>query len=49
MTLHPMPEFGSFCLLLALMLAIYTLVVGGISLWASSSQRKGSPELAPQR
>jgi cytochrome c-type biogenesis protein CcmF len=46
MNLHPMPEFGSFCLLLALMLAVYTLVVGGLSLWKSSKQRKGTPELA---
>ncbi len=28
-----MPEFGSFCLLLGLVLAAYTLVVGTISLW----------------
>ncbi len=41
-----MPEFGSLCLLLALMLAVYTLVIGGISLWASSSQKKGTPEYA---
>ncbi len=46
MNLHPMPEFGSFCLLLALMLAAYTLLAGTISLWASSSQKKGTPELA---
>ncbi len=41
-----MPEFGSLCLLLALMLAVYTLVIGGISLWASSSQKKGTAEYA---
>ncbi len=46
MTSHPMPEFGSFCLLLALVLAIYTLVVGAISLTTSSRQKKGSVELA---
>lgn len=32
MQLHPMPEFGSFALLLALTLSAYTLVVGGIAL-----------------
>jgi cytochrome c-type biogenesis protein CcmF len=30
-----MPEFGSFTLLLALALSLYTLVVGGIALWRS--------------
>jgi cytochrome c-type biogenesis protein CcmF len=30
-----MPEFGSFCLLLGLMLAVYTLAAGGFSLWWS--------------
>lgn len=35
MQLHPMPEFGSFMLLLALALSLYTLVVGGIALWRS--------------
>ena len=33
MPLHPMPEFGSFTLLLALTLSAYTLVAGGIALW----------------
>ena len=32
MPTHPMPEFGSFSLLLALMLAVYTLVAGAIAL-----------------
>src|SRR6202453_2077455 len=35
MQLHPMPEFGSCSLLLALALSLYTLVVGGIALWRS--------------
>jgi cytochrome c-type biogenesis protein CcmF len=35
MQLHPMPEFGSFTLLLALALSLYTLVVGGLALWRS--------------
>src|SRR6201989_45451 len=35
MRLHPMPEFGSFTLLLALALSLYTLVVGSIALWRS--------------
>jgi cytochrome c-type biogenesis protein CcmF len=30
-----MPEFGSFTLLLALALSLYTLVVGGLALWRS--------------
>jgi cytochrome c-type biogenesis protein CcmF len=34
---HPMPEFGSFSLLLALVLSIYTLVIGGIALARSSA------------
>ena len=33
---HPMPEFGSFCLLLALILTVYNLVVGGLALWGAS-------------
>jgi len=33
MQLHPMPEFGSFTLLLALALSVYTLVAGGFALW----------------
>jgi cytochrome c-type biogenesis protein CcmF len=33
MNLHPMPEFGSFSLLIALVLSVYTLVVGAASLW----------------
>ncbi|HEY2038993.1 MAG TPA: cytochrome c-type biogenesis CcmF C-terminal domain-containing protein [Edaphobacter sp.] len=32
---HPMPEFGSFALLLALVLSAYTLVMGAIALWRS--------------
>jgi len=33
---HPMPEFGSFCLLLGLVLAAYTLVAGTLSLWRAA-------------
>ena len=33
MALHPMPEFGSFTLLLALALSVYTLLMGGVALW----------------
>jgi cytochrome c-type biogenesis protein CcmF len=36
MSVHPMPEFGSFCLLLGLGLTIYTFVVGGFALWGGS-------------
>ena len=35
MRTHPMPEFGSFALLLALALSAYTLVAGAIALWRS--------------
>jgi cytochrome c-type biogenesis protein CcmF len=31
-----MPEFGSFCLLLALILTVYNFLVGGVALWGSS-------------
>nr|WP_041596997.1 heme lyase CcmF/NrfE family subunit [Granulicella tundricola] len=41
-----MPEFGSFCLLLALMLCIYTFVAGAIALWRSRAQATGSAGLA---
>ena len=33
MPIHPMPEFGSFALLLSLVLSGYTLVFGGVALW----------------
>src|ERR1035437_2739936 len=33
---HPMPEFGSFSLLLALILTAYNLLVGGLALWGAS-------------
>ena len=36
MQAHPMPEFGSFSLLLALILTAYNLVVGGLALWGST-------------
>ncbi len=37
MHLHPMPEFGSFTLLLALALSVYTLVGGGLALWRGNA------------
>ena len=46
MTLHPMPEFGSFSLLTALMLSSYTLFAGGVSLWRSRKEVRGSAEQA---
>ncbi len=46
MNAHPMPEFGSFSLLLALVLALYTFVVGAMALWTSSRQKNGTPEMA---
>jgi cytochrome c-type biogenesis protein CcmF len=36
---HPMPEFGSFSLMLALVLSAYTLVFGGIALTRGSDSR----------
>ncbi len=41
-----MPEFGSFSLLLALMLAAYTLLAGALSLWRSRHELRGSAALA---
>src|SRR5215469_4810897 len=38
---HPMPEFGSFSLLLALALSAYTLVMGGLALWQSKAGGAG--------
>ena len=42
-----MPEFGSFSLLLGLMLSVYTLVGGGVALWLSGPKRAtlNSPKL----
>jgi len=42
MRLHPMPEFGSFALLLALALSVYTLVMGGVALWHSRGATAGA-------
>ncbi|MCU1248263.1 MAG: cytochrome c assembly protein [Edaphobacter sp.] len=41
MHLHPMPEFGSFTLLLALALSVYTLVMGGVALWRTRGVAAG--------
>src|SRR5271154_2609848 len=41
MQLHPMPEFGSWALILALMLSAYTLVAGALALWRSPAQPNG--------
>jgi cytochrome c-type biogenesis protein CcmF len=41
MRLHPMPEFGSFTLLLALALSVYTLVMGGVALWRTRGAAAG--------
>ncbi len=46
MNSHPMPEFGSFSLLLALVLAFYTFSIGGLALWTSTRQKNGTPEMA---
>ncbi|SNS44080.1 cytochrome c-type biogenesis protein CcmF [Granulicella rosea] len=51
MNTHPMPEFGSFSLMLALALSVYTFVVGAISLFRSHREiargaQIGSPALA---
>jgi cytochrome c-type biogenesis protein CcmF len=42
MQLHPMPEFGSFTLLLALALSAYTLVMGGVALWRTQGAAAGA-------
>jgi cytochrome c-type biogenesis protein CcmF len=42
MQLHPMPEFGSFTLLLALALSVYTLVMGGVALWRTRGVPDGA-------
>jgi len=42
MQLHPMPEFGSFTLLLALALSVYTLVMGGVALWRTRDATDGA-------
>jgi cytochrome c-type biogenesis protein CcmF len=39
MPAHPMPEFGSYTLLLALVLSTYTLAIGGIALWETRGGR----------
>jgi cytochrome c-type biogenesis protein CcmF len=41
MRLHPMPEFGSFTLLLALALSVYTLLMGGVALWRTRGVSAG--------
>ena len=46
MRLHPMPEFGSFTLLLALALSAYTLVMGGVALWHSRGATAGADGVA---
>jgi cytochrome c-type biogenesis protein CcmF len=46
MQLHPMPEFGSFTLLLALALSVYTLVIGGLALWRTRAVVAGADGVA---
>ena len=46
MPLHPMPEFGSFVLLLALTLSAYTLVAGGVALWRQRTAGGGTIDAA---
>ncbi len=46
MNQHPMPEFGSLSLLIALALCVYTLVVGGISLWRAGRLVAGTTRAA---
>jgi len=43
---HPMPEFGSFTLLLALALTVYTLVMGAVALWRSRGVAAGADRQA---
>ena len=44
---HPMPSFGSFYLLLALALSVYTVCAGGLSLYAIAHGRQLA--VAPER
>ena len=47
-----MPEFGSFCLLLALILTLYNFVVGGFALWGATPgglRATGIPETSWNR
>ena len=37
MQAHPMPDFGSFCLLLGLILTVYTFAAGSLALWGASA------------
>ncbi len=46
MRLHPMPEFGSFTLLLALALSVYTLVMGAVALWRTRGVAAGADRQA---
>jgi cytochrome c-type biogenesis protein CcmF len=46
MNQHPMPEFGSLSLLIALALCVYTLAVGTISLWRAGRLAAGTPQAA---
>jgi cytochrome c-type biogenesis protein CcmF len=46
MQLHPMPEFGSFALLLALALSAYTLLMGGVALWRTRGVTAGADRQA---
>jgi cytochrome c-type biogenesis protein CcmF len=46
---HPMPDFGSFTLLLALALSVYTLVVGAIALWRTKGQTGSSNDFGAGR
>ena len=46
MNQHPMPEFGSFSLLLALMLCAYNLAAGAFALWSSRQGVVAHPNAA---
>ena len=48
MPAHPMPQFGSFSLLLALILTAYNLVIGGLALWGPS-RKTSIPEASWNR
>ncbi len=39
-----MPEFGSLCLLLAFVLAVYCFAMGALALWTTTKQPAGSPQ-----
>jgi len=49
MNQHPMPEFGSYSLLLALILSIYNFVAGALALWGATQGGQHATGIAADR